>query len=423
MAPIGRIGRYSIVGRIAVGGMAEIFLARESGPRSVARNVVVKRILPQIAEDQAHIESFVREAELYMRLRHPNICATYEFGEEAGSFFLGLEFVHGVTLRDLADRATRAGGMPLELVAKIIADVARALHYAHAQKNKSGEPLAIVHRDVTPENIMVGFDGSVKLLDFGIARFKSDQQTTTSNGTLKGKFAYMSPEQYRREPLDARSDIFSLGVCMYETLTGQSLFDRGTEFQTVAAILFEQERPSIRTLRSDVPEAIDAILASALERDRAHRCPSADVLERRLLEWLNGAGHIVRNRDVGEFTAKMFPERARAGPKLNRSDAVRESTAPKRNRSIETLAFRADFEEEEAKLARTQRRKKMAIGVVGGAVVLGVLAASAYAFSASTNRRADELSPAPSRQDSGEQPSREQPSREQPSREQSTTKN
>ncbi len=220
LTPVGRVGRYEVLGRLAQGGMAEIFLARAPGAAGVARTVVVKRMLARARDDQGATSAFIYEARLLARLTHPALVSIEEFGEHAGAHFLVMEWVRGVSLRRLLDAAKDRGGIPWPIAIRIFTSLAAGLHHAHTAKDDRGRPLRIVHRDVTPENVIIRFSGSPTLLDFGIAKSTIDPHETQA-GVLKGKLAYISPEQYQGLPLDARSDVFALAVCLYETLTGE----------------------------------------------------------------------------------------------------------------------------------------------------------------------------------------------------------
>ncbi|MEM9074713.1 MAG: serine/threonine-protein kinase [Myxococcota bacterium] len=361
---IGTIGRYQVLGRLAKGGMAEIFLAREDGPRQAWRPLVVKRILPHAAEDAVYVESFVHEATLSMRLRHPNICAVYEFGEERGTYYLAMEFVAGVSLRELLDRA---GTLPIPLVVRVVADIAAALHHAHTMTDDEGNPLAIVHRDVTPENIMIGYDGHVKLLDFGIAKARSQTQKT-QDGVLKGKTPYMSPEQYRGEEVDGRADLFSLGATLYEALTGTNPFVRASEAGTVAAILFEDAPPAPSSLRLDIPDSLDELCRMAVERDLAKRIPSGDAFARALETWLRREGEEVRPRQMASYLGGYFSEKKAAGPKLDRTPLEVRKVDP-----LASAANSAELDDFVGAALRAQKRKQATVVFVGAAIVLGVL--------------------------------------------------
>ncbi len=376
LAPVGRIGRYDILGRLATGGMAEIFLARESGPREASRTLVVKRILPHVAEDPDYVESFVAEATLSLRLSHPSICGVVEFGEEAGRYFLAMEYVRGVSLHALIERV---GPMPMGMSVRLVADVANALTHAHGARDDAGKPLGIVHRDVTPDNLMVGFDGTVKLLDFGIAK-SSAQLRKTQQGQLKGKLAYMSPEQYRGERLDGRSDLFSLGLCLYEALTGQALYARGTEAETVAAILFDEEPPSVRATRPEVPEMLDRIVQTMLAKDRQKRATTAEAVSAALEKWLVLERQAVREADIAGFVQAMFPGRADSLPELDRTPL---KPAPRRDSidPIKRQAIGADLDDLTEEMERRQAAKRRQVGLLVALVLIAGAAARAWALS------------------------------------------
>ncbi|MFO0697002.1 MAG: serine/threonine-protein kinase [Polyangiales bacterium] len=381
LPPIGTIGNYDILGRIGVGGMAEVFLARETvGERRI---VVVKRALPHVSEDPRHIESLRQEARLLARLRHPSLCRTIEFGTDEGSIYFAMEWVDGVDLRALAHRAAEKGGIPPILAARIAADVASALHHAHTAQDERGQPLHVVHRDVTPENILVGFDGTVKLLDFGIAK-ATGHTVKTQHGELKGKFGYMSPEQYHALPLDGRSDVFSLGVCAYESLTGKPLFDRGDEFQTVAAVIFEGAVPSLRESREDVPSELDFILKKALAKKRDERFQSAEAFEHALRSFGRAAQARMAVPSLGEYVRALFPKEAADGPRLDRSPlkkTVREAQRTGPRTAAERAALAAEIEAEEKRIASESMKKhrNLAIGVL---LVVGLgIGVTAYAVS------------------------------------------
>jgi serine/threonine-protein kinase len=386
LSPVGRIGRFDILGRLAIGGMAEIFLAREGGAHGASREVVVKRVLPHVAKDAMLTDMFVQEARLCMSLRHPNICPIYEFGEHDGAFFLAMEWVHGVSLADIIHRVRRRGGtLPVPLAVKVIADIAAALRHAHAATGRDGRPLGIVHRDVTPENIVVGYDGVARLIDFGIAKAKSSQLDKTQAGVLKGKFAYMSPEQYQGEELDGRSDIFSLGVCLFEALTGQSLFDRGNEYETVAAIVLETDVPSIRSVRPDLSETLDGIVRRALARDREDRFASADEMHVALDRYLAAVRHVIRDTDIAAYVQTLFEDEYRRGPELDRQElAAPPSPRPPEPTphfdELQRLAIGAEMEDAEEAFASAGRRKNLAIVLIALLVVVAILAVAGLAL-------------------------------------------
>jgi serine/threonine protein kinase len=205
-----QLGRYQLVELIGRGGMAQVWRARIVGPAGFERPVVIKRILPHLAEDPEFAEMFIHEARMSARLSHPNVVQVFELGEFDGEYFIAMEYLRGHDLLRLV-RAQMARGTPMDpgLAAAIMRDVCRALAYVHTLTDERGAPLGLVHRDISPSNVMVGFDGVVKLLDFGIAKALSASDQKTRTGVLKGKFSYMSPEQAEGSPLDHRSDLFS----------------------------------------------------------------------------------------------------------------------------------------------------------------------------------------------------------------------
>jgi eukaryotic-like serine/threonine-protein kinase len=217
---VARLGQFEILGRIARGGMAEVYLARERADDGSVRHVVVKRVLTEMQHDAAMLGMFLDEGRIALRLFHPNVCHVYECGEANGLTFMALEWVHGTSLREVIRRAGPRGGLPVPVAVHVIAKIAGALEYVHHAKGIDGRPLSIVHQDVTPHNVMLSWKGQVKLLDFGIAKTSAEAEHGTA--VPQGKFEYMSPEQVRGEPIDARSDIFALGVCLYEALTSRA---------------------------------------------------------------------------------------------------------------------------------------------------------------------------------------------------------
>ncbi|MFO0685558.1 MAG: serine/threonine-protein kinase [Sandaracinus sp.] len=370
LSPIGRIGRYEVLGRLAQGGMAEIFLARAAGAAGVARIVVVKRILPSAEKSADVTGAFIGEARVLARLSHPALVSIEEFGEQDRKHFLVMEWVRGVSLRRVInalggatgrsldatvksrpsarlaagapgggeafekDPLREKGGMPWPIAARIFADLAAGLHHAHVAQDERGRPLKIVHRDVTPENVIVTWDGGPKLLDFGIAKSTIDPQKTAA-GVLKGKLQYIAPEQYQGKALDARSDVFALGACMYEALAGESLYARASEYETVAAIVLDPSVPSVRAVRPDVPEELDAIVARALVKDRDGRTASADEISAALEKLLVEKGQGVRDADVGAWLTKLFPGESGRDPKLDRTPLAGVAAPRKRTQSSE----------------------------------------------------------------------------------------
>ncbi|AGC47857.1 putative serine/threonine protein kinase [Myxococcus stipitatus DSM 14675] len=278
-------GRYELLRKIAIGGMGAVYLARQKGPVGFQKLLVVKRLLPHLSEDDEFIEMFLDEGRIAAHLNHPNIAQIYDLGDVDGQYFIAMEYVHGEAVGPLGLRAQqRKLTIPLALKCRIIADAAAGLDAAHNARSPSGRKLALIHRDVSPQNVLVGYNGGVKLIDFGVAK-ASGKFSQTVVGTIKGKHAYMSPEQARGEPLDHRSDIFGLGTVFYELLTHQRLFKRDTEISTLKAVVGAKLIPPSE-LSPDIPKELDAIVLKALARKRDERFSSAGEVQLALDEFL-----------------------------------------------------------------------------------------------------------------------------------------
>jgi serine/threonine-protein kinase len=271
------LGRYQLMELLGTGGMAEVFKARCTGPGGFQRTVVLKRILPAHGRDQGFLRMFVSEAKILGMLNHPNVVQVYDFGESDGTFFLVLEYVDGPSLGEAISALRRAGrSMPPLVAARIAHEVCRALDYVHNLQDADGAPLNVIHRDVTPSNIMFTTTGAVKLLDFGVAKYRASQ-ALSQQGTLKGKPAYLAPETLENGSLDRRGDVFSLGVVLHELLTLEHLFEADHTAITYHRIL-RMPVPFPSRTRPDVPPALDAIVMKALERDPASRYQTAHAM-------------------------------------------------------------------------------------------------------------------------------------------------
>ncbi|MGE5180418.1 MAG: serine/threonine protein kinase, partial [Acidobacteriota bacterium] len=256
-------GSYQLLAKLATGGMAEIYLARPQSASGANDVMVLKRILPHLAEDEHFVTMFRDEADLASKLVHKNVCNVQSFGQFGGTWFIAMEYLHGVPLSRMMTKLSKMGKMlDYRVVAGIICQACEGLHAAHEARGPDGQLLGVVHRDVSPPNIMVTADGTVKLLDFGIAKARG-ANSRTRTGTVKGKNAYMSPEQILGKPLDRRSDIFALGVVMYEMLAIKRLFHRDSDFLTFKAIT-EEVIPDIRDRRPDLPPGMRAALVQAM---------------------------------------------------------------------------------------------------------------------------------------------------------------
>ena len=300
-----RLGRYEILDRLAYGGMAEIFLARERGMGGLERVVVIKRILPHLAAKPELVEMFLQEARLVAPLSHPNVVQIHELGQEQEDFFIAMEYIAGSSVRELlAEAAKRNQLVPLGVAVGIAAQACAGAHAAHELKDGHGEPIGVVHRDVTPHNLMVTAEGHVKLLDFGVAKPTLQQAEGTLFGSLKGKLCYLSPEQYRYAPLDRRSDIFSLGVVLWEMLTCRRLYKREGELEVVQAIT-EEPPPNPRELRPEIPLGVVAVVTCALAKDRGERFSSAGEMRRALLGAADEAGLDTSTDAIGDLVRQL----------------------------------------------------------------------------------------------------------------------
>ncbi|HZJ53401.1 MAG TPA: serine/threonine-protein kinase, partial [Myxococcaceae bacterium] len=308
LAPGTPVGRYVIRRKLAEGGMAEIFLAQSHGPEGFEKQVVIKRIRSVLADDPSFVQMFIAEARVASKLNHANVVHIFDFDRHEDSYYLAMEYVRGKSLAELHRRA-RALQRPFTpvLAAQICLEVARGLAYAH-RLTEHGQPLGLVHRDVTPHNVLVSYEGAVKLTDFGIA--KASNRASTA-GMLKGKFAYMAPEQARGESVDPRTDLFALGITLWELLTGARLFDGESDLAVLRAVQ-EREIVSPSSLSRAVDPALAEVVMTALQRDPARRFQSAPELERRLLTYVIGAPRAPEDTDVGLFIRSLFPDEAAA---------------------------------------------------------------------------------------------------------------
>ncbi|CAM3466676.1 protein kinase [Corallococcus sp. ZKHCc1 1396] len=300
-----QLGKYQLVRKLASGGMAEVFLAKAAGPRGFEKTLVLKRILPHLAEDEAFVEMFLGEAKLAAQLDHPNVVQIFDFGEADGSYFLAMEYIDGPTLRRLIKRSTeQQAPLPVALCAKMVACAAEGLAFAHELADpETGTPLGLVHRDISPENVLVSRQGAVKVVDFGIAKV-AGQSHRTQTGVVKGKVAYMPPEQLQARNMDARVDVYALGMVLYELLTGRRPFDAATEVGMMQAILFEPFVPAVER-RPDLPPAMQRILERALAKDRAERYPDCRELQADLERFVMSQGEPVGAFQISRLVAQV----------------------------------------------------------------------------------------------------------------------
>jgi serine/threonine protein kinase len=300
--------RYTIIGRIAAGGMADIFIAKSTNDAGIERYVVLKRVLAERSRDAHFATMFFDEARLAAQLQHPNIAQVHDIGKLGGSYFYTMEYVHGEDARRLLGRLSAAKRkLPINLAIYIATSALAGLQHAHTRTGSDGKPLGVVHRDVSPANLMISYEGAVKLLDFGVA--KASERTAESRaGTIKGKIAYLSPEQCHGGAIDSRSDLYSLGIVLHELLTCRRLYRRDSDFKTMLAITMEETPPPSR-FRPDVSAALEHVVMTALEKDLAKRYATAgDMIE--ALEAVAAAEHhVLSTNAMSRFMRELFGER------------------------------------------------------------------------------------------------------------------
>ncbi len=302
-----QVGNYQLIKKLATGGMAEVWLANQVGIEGFNRHIVVKRILPHLSEDPEFVQMFLNEAKIASRFNHPNIAQIYDLGQGEGQYFIAMEFIHGEDLGRLMRKAWSTGQwIARPLAIRIIAEACKGLYYAHTRNDERGQPLRVVHRDISPQNILISFDGSVKLVDFGIAK-AADQASMTKSGAIKGKFAYMAPEQAGGKPLDARTDLFALGLVLYELLTGVRPLKRDSELATLqAALECAIDPPSVV---AEVPAELDDVVMRALAKAPDDRYRDASMFQMALEEFLISQRLVATSVQISELMETLFAER------------------------------------------------------------------------------------------------------------------
>ncbi|HEY5600331.1 MAG TPA: serine/threonine-protein kinase, partial [Candidatus Manganitrophaceae bacterium] len=299
-------GKYLLIDKIAKGGMAEVFLAKQTGSKGFERLLAIKRILPQFTENAEFVSMFINEAKVAAQLSHPNIVQIYDFGEVEESFYIGMEYVMGKDLRTLMEKGQKSGApLPLDQILLIVSRVCSGLEHAHKKKDLHGNSLSLVHRDISPQNILISYDGEVKLVDFGIAK-AALQETETRTGILKGKLAYMSPEQAWGKPIDHRSDLFSLGIVLYECVTGKRLFKGDSEINTLERVREAKFDPP-RQYNAQVTPQVESVLVKALAKEVQGRYPSAAQMQGDLERALSKSLSEIQS-DLAQTLRKLFTE-------------------------------------------------------------------------------------------------------------------
>jgi serine/threonine-protein kinase len=323
-SPGRRIGRYVLKGRLAAGGMAEVWLARQEGLEEFRKDLVVKTILPHLANDPAFIRMFLDEARFAALLDHPNVVQVFELGKSGDCPFLVMEYVRGQSLRAILRRCAEVGHlMPLNVVARIAADACAGLHHAHTLSDASGKPLGLVHRDVSPDNLLLAYTGVTKVVDFGIAK-ASTTARLTQTGTLRGKFPYMAPEQFSGGAIDRRVDVYAVGVVLYELACGRFPFRSGSDAELMHSILNDPLPKVVRGTRP-VPDEFVRIIHTAMAKNPEHRYPDAEAMHAALEQFLES--NPTSTTDVAAAVKHLFPPESRETTLVLPTESVSPPTA------------------------------------------------------------------------------------------------
>ncbi|MEE2789112.1 MAG: protein kinase [Myxococcota bacterium] len=314
-----QLGPYELIRRIGIGGMAEIYLAKTTGIGGFEKYLALKVIHPKFVEDQDFIDMLIDEAKIAVQLTHTNVGQIFDLGCIDETYFIAMEYVDGKDLYQLTVHCADQGiQIPFDVVAFIGKEIASGLHYAHGKADAQGHPLNLIHRDVSPQNVLLSYEGQVKIVDFGIAKATQRRQQTES-GVIKGKFHYMAPEQAWGDALDGRSDVFSAGICLYEMVAGEMLYH-----EERALVLLDKVRkadiPNLREKRPDIPPQLEAIIAKALARDRDDRFKSAGEFHGALSAFLYGQWPSFSRHQVGDFLRDAFSQDAEKAPTVEEAD-------------------------------------------------------------------------------------------------------
>ncbi len=300
--------RYRPLYKLDAGGMAEVYVAEAESMAGFKKKVAIKRILPGLIKDQRFVRMFLDEARLSLRLNHANVVSVFDIGESENTYFIVMDFVHGTNLKSLLEYQAKKGGvMPVPLVTWILSEILKGLAYAHGLSDAdTGRPIGIVHRDISPPNILVSWNGEVKLTDFGLAK-ATTQLESTDPGVVKGKYSYLSPEAARGEEIDHRADLFSAGILAFEMLTGRRLFRGKNDYQTIALVR-ACEVPSVRSYNPAVPPDLESVLMKALAKDIKDRYPDADAFADALMGFLFSNRLKVGSRDLIDYCKPIREE-------------------------------------------------------------------------------------------------------------------
>ncbi|HRI10025.1 MAG TPA: serine/threonine-protein kinase, partial [Nannocystaceae bacterium] len=302
--------RYRPLYKLDAGGMAEVYVAEAVSMAGFSKKVAIKRILPGLVKEERFTRMFLDEARISLRLNHANVVSVFDLGESDNTYFIVMEFVDGTNLKTILETLAKRGQVvPVALTVWMLNEVLKGLQYAHDLRDEAGHSMGIVHRDISPPNILISWNGEVKLTDFGLAK-ATTQLESTDPGVVKGKYSYLSPEAAHAQEVDGRSDIFAVGILAFEMLTGRRLFKGKNDFQTIALVR-AAEVPSIRSFNPEVPAELEQILRKALAKDVNQRYQRADDFAHDLLAFLFSKRMMVGARDVIEFLRPFREERER----------------------------------------------------------------------------------------------------------------
>jgi serine/threonine-protein kinase len=374
-----QFGRYELLLKMASGGMATLYLARLTGPERFEKLLCIKKIHDHLADEKEFTDMFLDECRIAALIHHPNVASVFDMGRIQGAYFMALEYIHGQDLRALLAAAKRLpDGFPWAYAARIVADAAAGLHAAHELRRPGGTALGVVHRDVSHQNLLISYDGIVKVVDFGIA-YARERIASTGVKTLKGKIAYMSPEQSEQKPLDRRSDVFSLGTVLYEAVCLKRLFKSDSEVETILKVR-EARVPRPRTVRPEIPERLEKIILQALARDPEDRYQTAAHLQGALEALLVEESQVVGQQQIADLMGRLFHSKRQE--KDRRIEEVLETGS---GGLVPHLAFGGVGDESltrvpsaERPLGRWLRRNRgLVLGSVGGfaVVLLAILGA------------------------------------------------
>jgi serine/threonine protein kinase len=311
-------GDYHLLEKIATGGMAEVWRARAYGMAGFEKILVIKKVLDSLARDDEFVRLFIDEARIAVHLLHVNIVQVFDLGEVEGTYYMAMEYVHGLDLARLVSRSRQMGPFPVPLSLFIASEVLKALQFAHERTDDDGKHLHIVHCDISPQNILISYAGEVKITDFGISR--AAFQLASLHEVIRGKYAYMSPEQVDGKELDGRSDLFSLGIVLYELLTGRRLFKAKTREETLSRVR-RAEVPSPRTYRPEISEDLEGILLTALAQRKKHRFAGAAEMLEQIGVLMVREGHRATNNDLAVFMKDVIEVAGRGRRETVRPDA------------------------------------------------------------------------------------------------------